>query len=70
MPRNIPANENEKYEAEMKKADEWFEKAFPYMEKCQELQPDDHGTLESLKNLYYRMQKMDKYNEILEKLGQ
>lgn len=66
----VPANENEKYEAELKKADPWFAKALPYMEKCQELQPDDTMTLESLKNLYYRMKDMDKYNAILEKLGQ
>jgi len=66
----VPANENEKYEAELKKADQWFEKALPYMEKCNELQPDDISTLESLKNLYYRMKDMDKYNAVLEKLGQ
>ena len=66
----IPANENEKYLAEIKKADVWWEKALPYMEKCQELKPDDVMTLESLKNLYYRMKQMDKYNVILEKLGQ
>jgi tetratricopeptide (TPR) repeat protein len=68
--REVPANENEKYEAELAKADQWFEKALPYMEKCQELNPDDPMTLESLKNLYYRMKNMDKYNAILEKLGQ
>ena len=68
--RDVPPNENAKYEAEMKKADAWFEKSLPYMEKCNALEPDDRGTLESLKNLYYRMQKMDKYNEILKKLGQ
>ncbi|WP_163325124.1 tetratricopeptide repeat protein [Draconibacterium mangrovi] len=66
----VPANENEKYEAELKKADVWFEKALPYMEKCHELNPEDEMTLESLKNLYYRMKNMDKYNEVLELLGQ
>jgi len=66
----VPANENERYEAELKKADQWFEKALPYMEKCNEIQPDDVSTLESLKNLYYRMKDMDKYNAVLEKLGQ
>jgi tetratricopeptide (TPR) repeat protein len=68
--KDVPANENAKYEAEMKKADEWFEKSLPFMEKCLTLEPTDRGTLESLKNLYYRLQKMDKYNEVLEKLGQ
>lgn len=68
--REVPPNENERYEAELKKADVWWEKALPYMEKCRELNPDEPMTLESLKNLYYRMKDMDKYNEILEKLGQ
>ncbi|QIA08256.1 tetratricopeptide repeat protein [Draconibacterium halophilum] len=66
----IPPSENEKYEAELKKADVWFQKALPYMEKCRELNPEDEMTLESLKNLYYRMKNMEKYNEILELLGQ
>ncbi len=67
---SVPASENERYLEETKKADVWWEKALPYMEKCQELKPDDPMTLESLRNLYYRMKEMDKYNEILEKLGQ
>lgn len=65
----VPANENEKYQAELKKADQWWEKALPYMEKCDELQPNDQMTLESLKNLYYRTKQMDKYNAVLEKLN-
>jgi tetratricopeptide (TPR) repeat protein len=67
---DIPTSENERYEAELAKADQWFEKALPYMEKCLELKPDDNMTMESLKNLYYRLKMMDKYNEMLEKLGQ
>ncbi len=66
----VPANDNAKYEEELKKADVWFEKALPYMEKCHEINAEDLSTLESLKNLYYRMKDMDKYNAILEKLGQ
>ncbi len=66
----VPPSDNAKYEEESKKADVEFKKALPYMEKCQELNPNDQNTLESLKNLYYRMKDMDKYNAILEKLGQ
>ena len=65
----VPANDNEKYTAETKKADIWWEKSVPYMEKCNELKGDDIMTLESLQNLYYRLKQMDKYNAILEKLG-
>jgi len=67
---SVPPSENAKYEAELKKADVWFEKSLPYMEKCEELNANDPMTLESLKNLYYRMKQMDKYNAVLEKLGQ
>ena len=66
--KDVPANENAKYEAEMKKADEWFAQALPYMEKCNTLQADDKMVLESLKNLYYRLKQMDKYNAILEQI--
>jgi tetratricopeptide (TPR) repeat protein len=66
----VPPSENAKYEAELKKADVWFEKSLPFMEKCEEINPDDPMVLESLKNLYYRMKQMDKYNAVLEKLGQ
>lgn len=68
--KEVPASDNARYEAESAKADIWFEKALPYMEKCHELKPEDKMTLESLKNLYYRMKQMDKYNEVIEKLGQ
>jgi tetratricopeptide (TPR) repeat protein len=66
--KEVPANDNAKYEAELKKADDWFAKALPYMEKCNELQANDKMVLESLKNLYYRLKQMDKYNAILEQI--
>ncbi len=66
----VPTSNNAQYEIELEKADDWFKTALPYMEKCNELKPDDRVTLESLKNLYYRLKDMDKYNAILEKLGQ
>lgn len=65
---SIPANENARYEAELKKADVWFEKSLPLMEKCNEIKPDDVYALESLKNLYYRLKMIEKYNAVLEKL--
>ncbi|MDD4756167.1 MAG: tetratricopeptide repeat protein, partial [Prolixibacteraceae bacterium] len=65
---SIPTSENQRYQAELAKADEWFRKSLPYMEKCYELDPDDKMTLESLKNLYYRLKDMDNYNKMLELL--
>ncbi|HPJ77608.1 MAG: tetratricopeptide repeat protein [Prolixibacteraceae bacterium] len=66
----VPANDNKKYEEELAKSDIWFAKALPFMEKCQELKPGDPYSLESLKNLYYRLKQLDKYEEVLKKLGQ
>lgn len=66
----VPTGESKKYQAELNKADEWFKEALVYMERCEELNPNDNFTLESLKNIYYRLKYMDKYNKILEKLGQ
>ena len=54
----------------MAKADDWFKKALPFMEKCLELEPDDRGTMESLKTLYYRINDLDKYNEMIDRLGE
>ena len=66
----VPPNENARYEAEVKKADEWFAKALPLMERCREIRPDDPYALESLRNLYYRLQMLDKYEEVMKALGQ
>ena len=66
----VPPNESARYDEEVKKADTWWVKALPYMEKCKEAIPDDEQTLNALKNLYYRLKDMDKYNAILELLGQ
>ncbi len=65
----VPANENARYEAELAKSDVWFAKALPFMEKCQELKPGDMYSLESLKNLYYRLKKLEKYEEVLKLLN-
>lgn len=70
LANNIPPTETARYEEEVKKADDWWDKSKPYMEKCREIRPDDETTLESLKNLYYRLKDMDKYNAVLEILGQ
>ena len=56
------------YEAALKVANEYWEKALPYMEKALEVQPGEGAVLETLKGLYYRFEKMDKYNEVNEQL--
>lgn len=64
----VPPSDNARYEAEVAKADAWFTKSLPLMEKCYELEPDDTYAIESLRNLYYRLQMMEKYEEIMKKV--
>ncbi|HCY39876.1 MAG TPA: hypothetical protein DHV48_00705 [Prolixibacteraceae bacterium] len=65
---SVPSNQPEKYDAEKNKADLEFRKALPYLEKAHELKANDKMTLESLKNVYYRLQMLDKHAEIVEKM--
>lgn len=57
-------SDNRAYEAARKKAEETFRQSMPFMERAHELRPDDVMVLETLKNLYYRFEMTDKYNEV------
>ncbi len=57
-----------KYNAAKKIADKRFEESLPYIEKAYELHPEDVSIMSTLKTLYYRLQMIDKYNEIIKKL--
>jgi tetratricopeptide (TPR) repeat protein len=66
----IPANENERYEEELAKCDQWWDLALPHMKKCHEIKSDDRSTIETLKNLYYRMipRDEDKYQPLYQEM--
>lgn len=64
----VPSNQPEKYEAEKVKADLEFKKALPYLEKAYKLKAEDRSLLEGLKNVYYRLQMLDKYEAMIESL--
>jgi tetratricopeptide (TPR) repeat protein len=64
----VPGNQAEKYEAEKSKADIEFRKALPYLEKAHEINGSDKMTLESLKNVYYRLKMLEKHAAIIEKM--
>lgn len=66
---SVPSNQPEKYEAEKVKADLEFKKALPYLEKAYELKTEDRALLEALKNVYYRLQMLDKYKAMIESLN-
>ena len=63
----VPPSDQVKYEAEKKKSDEEFIKAVPYLEKAVEFNPKDTYISEQLKNLYFRLKMMDKYEAMNKK---
>ncbi|MFV0365394.1 MAG: tetratricopeptide repeat protein [Mangrovibacterium sp.] len=64
----VPASKSKLYEEEKAKANEIFKLAVPYMEKASEADPNDTYSLESLKQLYYRLNEMDKRDAVQAKL--
>lgn len=73
----VPTNEQEKYEKEKAKADDFFKQAIPPMEKAAKYSADAKtesakqtysSALETLKTLYYRLKMMDKFNDVNSKL--
>ena len=60
----VPTSEQAKFEAEKKKSDDEFAKAVPYLEKAVEYNPKDTYIKDQLKNLYYRLKMMDKFEKM------
>jgi tetratricopeptide (TPR) repeat protein len=61
---SVPTNEQAKFESEKKKSDDEFAKAVPYLEKAVEYNPKDTYIKDQLKNLYYRLKMMDKFEKM------
>ncbi|MBK8884348.1 MAG: tetratricopeptide repeat protein [Bacteroidales bacterium] len=57
-----------KYSEAIDEANAVYSKALPYMEKANEINPEDVYALRSLQELYYRLKQTDKYNAIKAKL--
>lgn len=57
-----------KYSAAIDEANAVYAKALPYMEKANQINPDDVYALRSLQELYYRLKQTDKYNTVKAKL--
>jgi len=58
----VPTNEQARYEVEKNKADEQFKKAIPFLENAVKYNPGELTWKSQLKNLYYRLKMMDKYD--------
>jgi len=65
----LPINETAKFDAMIAEGNGFLNKALPYLEKCERMQPQDKGTLISLKEIYTRLKMDDKLNAIKNKLG-
>ena len=60
----VPTNEQARYETEIKKADDHFRKAIPFLENALKYNPTEESWKTQLKNLYYRLKMMDKYEAL------
>ncbi len=65
----LPLNEMEKYDQLIKEGTELMQKALPYLEKADSIQPADAVTLQTLKEIYTRLKMMEKLKGINERLG-
>jgi len=63
----VPPSEQTRYETEKKKSDDEFVKAVPFLEKAVQYNPKDTYISEQLKNLYFRLKMMDKYDAMNKK---
>jgi tetratricopeptide (TPR) repeat protein len=60
----VPTNEQARYEVEKNKADDLFKQAVPYLENAVKYNPKEEDWKNQLKNLYYRLKMMDKYEAL------
>ncbi len=65
---DLPLKEAQKSEMLRKEAEVFFQKALPFLEKANELKPDDKNTMISLRNIYARTNQNEKYKMINDKL--
>ena len=64
----LPLDAVEEYNTEKAKADELLQKALPYLEKSDELNPDNLGTLQTLKQIYTILNDMEKLQEVNDRI--
>jgi len=65
LPLDMPKKEYDKAKSDI---DLIFKEAIPYLEKANELKPDDVNTLNSLAQLYARTNQTEKYNDAKAKI--
>ncbi len=66
---NLPLDATDKYDTMKAEANALFEKSMPYLEKAHEVDATDENTMLSLKEIYTRLQKLEKLKEINAKMA-
>lgn len=66
----LPLDEEAEYNALKDEANKLLENSLPYLEKADQLQPDDPYTLKTLKDIYTRLGMLEKLKGVNERLGE
>ncbi|MBN2174477.1 MAG: tetratricopeptide repeat protein, partial [Bacteroidales bacterium] len=66
----LPLDAIDEYDKMKAEADNYLKECLPYLEKANELQPGDVSTLASLKEIYTRLNMMEKLKEVNQKLSE
>lgn len=66
---NLPLSDQKEYDRLKQLANDYLQNSLPFLEKANELQPDDRSTLVSLKEIYTRLGMKEKLAEVDAKLN-
>ena len=61
-------SDNAEFQKLETEGDDMLKDAIPYMERASQIDPNDIYSLQNLKNMYYRLEMTDKYEEVVKKL--
>jgi tetratricopeptide (TPR) repeat protein len=64
----LPLDKDKEYNALIEKANEYLNKAMPSLERALDIQPDDFNSMVSLKEIYTRLNKLEKLQEMNQRI--
>lgn len=70
MAELIPTTDVKKYDAEMNRAKELFEKARPFLEEASVIEPNNLSTLQTLSTIYAKLGMYDKVKELKARISE
>lgn len=66
---DLPPSKIKDYDTLKKQADTKFSEALPFLEKAHQLEPQNTGTMQTLSQVYARLNMLDKAGEMRKKMG-